>query len=88
MAWTAHFDKAVPKDQAAAALNALSLSPEHSTLEAEAQLHAAKLAVKALLESIPGPRILILMNGHANSPGEADATWMDEHITITVAQQS
>lgn len=48
---------------------------------------AARVVALQLIEQVPGPKLSVSMNGHANGVGEQEKPgWATDYITVTVAQ--
>ena len=51
------------------------------------QLHAARLAAKRLLHSIPGPYVMVSLSGHANGIGwQKKEGYANDSISVSVSQ--
>lgn len=86
MSWNASFLKAVPRIEAAAAIDQLSAG-QQTEGPAIAQCELAKKAAKAILDGIPGPYVQVSMSGHANGIGwKKKVGWSNDTISVTVAQ--
>lgn len=48
---------------------------------------AARVVALQLIEQVPGPKLSVNMNGHANGVGEQEKPgWSNDYITVTVTQ--
>jgi hypothetical protein len=48
---------------------------------------AARVVALQLIEFIPGPKLSVTMNGHANGVGDVEKPgWANDYITVTVTQ--
>lgn len=51
------------------------------------QLNDAMDAAQLLIKSIPGPKVIVTLSGHANGVGwNKKDGWVDDCITVTVRQ--
>ena len=87
MSWSVAFTRPVSKRDAEAELDRLKLDPSTNPPECEDQLHAARLAAKRLLHSIPGPYVMVSLSGHANGIGwQKKEGYANDTIQISVTQ--
>lgn len=86
----------VAKSEAEAAIDAASITlPAYAELAetvalsgaAIDQLNAAKRAAIELLKTVPGPYVVVTMNGHANAVGwRGREGWSNDCISVSIQQ--
>lgn len=84
MSWTMSTGPVSKADAEAAIDNA-----QRGALNAAAakQFAAAKQVALELLKSVPGPKVIISLSGHANGTGETvPAGWAPDYIDIRISQ--
>lgn len=90
MSWSCQFQNPVPKAEADAAIDALTL-PETTSPEIDAvhndQLRTAKVSARMLLSTIPGPMVRVSLSGHGNGIGwQGKAGYATDFINVSVVQ--